>query len=262
MAWEMNRTLNQRVMEEVTNNREKDHLMIQQSRLAGMGEMVGNIAHQWRQPLNSLGLVIQDLRAAHERGEMDKAYLDNSVREGMELIRHMSLTIDDFRNFFRPNREVKEFNLKDAVDRALSFVGKSFKNNNIEIETEVMEEIRLTGHPNEYSQVVLNILGNAKEALLEGRVERPMVRLRLFMEDGSSVLTISDNAGGIPDEIMERIFDPYFTTKDEGRGTVIGLYMSKAIIEKHMGGELTVRNINGGAEFRVEVPLSPPSIKR
>ena len=89
-----------------------------------------------------------------------------------------------------------------------------------------------------------------------------MVRLRLFMEDGSSVLTISDNAGGIPDEIMERIFDPYFTTKDEGRGTGIGLYMSKAIIEKHMGGELTVRNINGGAEFRVEVPLSPPSIKR
>jgi signal transduction histidine kinase len=250
---ELNRTLEQRVLEEVAQNREKDHLMIQQDRQAAMGEMIGNIAHQWRQPLNTLGLLIQDLLHAQRYGELQGDYLEKSVHEGTEIINHMSQTIDDFRNFFRPEKEKEVFRPGETLQRALSFVEASFRNDNIPVILEAEDYVEIKGYANEYAQVLLNILNNAKDVLLEREIADPHVTIRLFSEEGRSVVTITDNAGGIREEVLGKIFEPYFTTKEQGSGTGIGLYMSKTIIEKNMQGKLTARNTGDGAEFRIEV---------
>jgi signal transduction histidine kinase len=250
---ELNLTLEQRVLEEVAKNREKDYMLLQQGRLAAMGEMIGNIAHQWRQPLNTLGLLIQDISHAYRYGEMNREYLDRSVEEGMKVINFMSRTIDDFRNFFRPDKEKILFSLREVLDTTLSFVGDSFRNNNIKIELDIQGDVDIEGYPNEYSHVLLNILTNAKDILIERGIDDPNVIIKLFRENGRSVITITDNAGGAKEDIIDKIFDPYFTTKKQGEGTGMGLYMSKMIIEKNMGGKLTARNAGSGAEFRIEV---------
>ncbi len=249
----LNRTLEQRVLAEVALNREKDQFLIQQSRQAAMGEMIGNIAHQWRQPLNTLGLLIQDLLHANKHHELSDAYLANSVHEGMAIVSYMSQTIDDFRNFFRPEKEKEPFLLREALDKAISFVEASFRNNNIAIALEARDGAEVVGYANGYAQVLLNILNNAKDALIERQVAKAEVRIRLFSEGERSVVTITDNAGGIQEDVLARIFDPYYTTKEQGMGTGIGLYMAKTIIEKNMRGKLSARNTGNGVEFRIEV---------
>ncbi len=171
----MNITLEQRVLEEVAKNREKEFMILQQGRLAAMGEMIGNIAHQWRQPLNTLGLLIQDISHAYRYGELNRDYLDKSVEDGMKIINFMSRTIDDFRNFFRPDKEKTLFNLKEVLNMTLSFIGDSFKNNNIKIELEVQGALEIEGYPNEFSHVLLNILANAKDIILERQIESRML---------------------------------------------------------------------------------------
>jgi PAS domain S-box-containing protein len=252
---EMNRNLEIIVQNEVAKNREKDLLLIQQGRLAAMGEMIGNIAHQWRQPLNAIGLVIQNMLDAYEYSELTRDYLQNQVNKATDIIQYMSQTIDDFRNFFKQNKEKQNYSLKEVLDKTLSFIEASFKNNNIQLELNVEEDIALHGYPNEYSQVLLNILNNAKDAHLKKNQFKRWVKIRAYPENEKSVVIICDNAGGIPDKIISKIFEPYFTTKEPGKGTGIGLYMSKAIIEKNMRGSLTVRNIEGGAEFRIECSI-------
>ncbi len=248
---ELNRTLERRVLEEVAKNRDKEYKLLQQGRLAAMGEMIGNIAHQWRQPLNTLGLVIQDLSHAERYGELNKEYLDRSVEEAMKTINFMSRTIDDFRNFFMPDKEKTLFSPKEVLNMTLSYVGDSFRNSNIKIELDLQGDAEIEGYPNEYSHVLLNILTNAKDAFLERGIEAPNVIIKLLCEHDRSVVTVADNAGGVRQDVLDKIFDPYFTTKDMGTG--VGLYMSKVIIEKSMGGRLTVRNTGSGAEFRIEV---------
>lgn len=233
--------------------REKERLLIQQSRLAAMGEMIGNIAHQWRQPLNNLGLIVQQLPLFNEHGELTKEFLDESVSQAMDIIQHMSKTIDDFRNYFRPHKEKTEFRIREIIDSTLSLIKDSFKNRRIGIEVVAEDDPVIYGYRNEFSQVLLNILNNARDILTERATEDPKVTIMIFSEGGRSVVTITDNAGGIPEEIKGKIFDPYFTTKGPQSGTGIGLFMSKAIIEKNMGGKLTGRNIADGAEFRIEV---------
>jgi C4-dicarboxylate-specific signal transduction histidine kinase len=249
---ELNATLEERVENEVEKRRENEQMLIHQSRLAAMGEMIGNIAHQWRQPLNAVGLIIQNMGDAFDYGELDKEYLDRTIAKSMEIIHHMSKTIDDFRNFFRPEREKHEFSVKTAVDKAVSLIDATLKNSYIRLEVDIKEDAVAYGYQNEYSQALLNVLNNAKDALLANEVKDPLIKIALFKKDDKSALAISDNAGGIPEEIIERIFEPYFTTKEQGKGTGIGLYMSKVIIENNMGGSLTVRNADGGAEFRIE----------
>ena len=171
----------------------------------------------------------------------------------MELIRHMSQTIDDFRNYFKPDREKVEFKVAEAVENTLSLIEASFKNQNIDIEVVAENDPAIHGYRNEFAQALLNILNNARDALKEREIKDPRVTITICFEDGRAVVTISDNAGGIPKEIMCKIFDPYFTTKGPQVGTGIGLFMSKSIIEKNMGGRLVVRNTADGAEFRLEV---------
>jgi signal transduction histidine kinase len=233
--------------------RQKDEILMQQSRQAALGEMIGNIAHQWRQPLNAVGLLVQDIALCYEYDNFTKEYLDGSTKKIMKLIRHMSQTIDDFRNFFTPGKEQVPFDLCKTIAKTLLLVEGSLSDKGIKIQLNSVDAQILTGYPNEFSQVLLNILNNAKDAFSGQTVDDPSVTVWVGSEQGRSVVTIADNAGGIPEGIIDRIFEPYFTTKEQGKGTGIGLYMSKKLVEKTMNGSLTVRNTGRGAEFRIEV---------
>ncbi|HBG05161.1 MAG: hypothetical protein A2075_02760 [Geobacteraceae bacterium GWC2_58_44] len=251
---EVNLSLEQRVAETVLESRKKDEILIQQGRQAAMGEMIGNIAHQWRQPLNTLGLIVQELQMTYGRDEFNKETLETSVKKAMGLITHMSKTIEDFRNYFKPEKEKMPFNVNQAVATTLSLVEPSFKNLDINIEVIEKDDTDIYGYANEYSQVLLNILLNCKDAFEECDVDkRRVIVITVFKENNNSVVTVSDNAGGIPEKVIGKIFDPYFSTKGPDKGTGIGLFMAKTIIEKNMGGRLAVRNAADGAEFRIEV---------
>ncbi|ACM22126.1 sensor histidine kinase, PAS domain-containing [Geotalea daltonii FRC-32] len=250
---ELNRSLEVRIVKAVDEVRRKDEMLILQDRLAVMGEMINNIAHQWRQPLNSLGLLTQQLPIFYDSGKLSREFLVENTVKGMELIQHMSRTIDDFRNFFRSDKEKVTFSVNQLTARTLSLVEKSFKDQKIGIALNLEGDPILTGYPNEYAQVLLNIFMNARDALLSRSVDNALISIHAFAEGGKTVVTITDNAGGVAEEIMGKLFDPYFTTKGPDKGTGIGLFMSKTIVEKNMGGRLTVRNTGNGAEFRIEI---------
>ena len=250
---EFNQILEKRVREEVVKNRQKDFLLIRQSRQAAMGEMIGNIAHQWRQPLTTIALLIQDLSENYCYGDFNQEYLDKTVDHAMQVIQFMSSTIDDFRNFFKPDKLKESFLIGEAIRKTISFTGPSLKDKNIHVDLETDDTLYITGYPNEYAQVLFSIINNAKDALLEKGVKNPLIVIKASNQQGKSVVTIADNAGGIPEDVFDKIFDPYFTTKELGKGTGVGLYMAKTIIEKHMGGKLSARNNAEGAEFRIEV---------
>ncbi|SNB44917.1 PAS domain-containing sensor histidine kinase [Geobacter sp. DSM 9736] len=232
--------------------REKEHMLIHQSRMAAMGEMISNIAHQWRQPLNSLGLLVQGLPLLHRKDVLNEESLGKAVKMAMELITHMSGTIDDFRNFFKPEREKVHFRLGDVVTDGIKLIEAAFKSRQIDITVHCEEDPEIYGYPSEYAQVVLNILSNAKDAFEERRTSDPQVFVTISTRYSRSLLTIRDNAGGIEEGIIGKVFEPYFTTKGS-QGTGIGLFMAKNIIEKNMGGRIGVRNTEQGAEFFIEV---------
>ncbi len=233
--------------------RQNDQLMIQQSRMAAMGEMLGNIAHQWRQPLNVLGLHVQELLLNSKHGKLTEEVLDNGVTKSMEIIKHMSKTIDDFRDFLAPEKEKKPFQVDQVIKKTVSLIECSLKERKISIDISTTGEPQINGYSNEYGQVILNILMNAMGVLVETEKRDGRITVRSLTENGRAVVTITDNGGGIKEEIIDKIFDAYFTTKPLGKGTGVGLFMSSAIIEKSMGGRLTVRNVEDGAEFRIEV---------
>jgi len=242
-----------RIHEAVVELRKKDDILIQQSRLTAIGEMISNIAHQWRQPLNNIGLIVQNIQLAYKAHDLTVEELDANIAETLKCLQHISETIDDFRNFFSYESESSTFFINDIVCRALNFINPALKRKGIKVQVEEELEVMTDGYPNEYMQALLNILLNARDALVEHKVDNSLVNIRLFHENGRSVVTVTDNGGGIADDIMPKIFDPYFTTKKQIYGAGIGLYMAKMIIEKKMGGSLKVRNVDGGAEFRIEV---------
>jgi C4-dicarboxylate-specific signal transduction histidine kinase len=204
--------------------------------------------------LNLLGLIIQELPMTYELDALTRENLDASVKKATQVIHHMSQTIDDFRNFFSPDKEKVLFKANDIVTKTVSLIEGSFRDQRITIEIRGADDIFIYGYQNEYSQVILNILINARDAFIERRTDEPRgVIIALFREDDRTVATIADNAGGIDADIMEKIFDPYFTTKGPDKGTGVGLFMSKTIIEKNMNGRLSARNSGKGAEFKIEV---------
>jgi signal transduction histidine kinase len=232
---------------------EKEQLLLKQGRQAAMGEMIGNIAHQWRQPLSALGLLIQQMPLNLEKGMLDKKGLEDCVKKSMGLINHLSSTIDDFRNFFRTDKVKVKFRVNAEVKRTLLLLEGSFATQRISVEVDENNDPFIYGYPNEFSQVLLNILTNAKDEFSKKTIVDPRVRITLSGNNGRSAVTIADNAGGIPEENMGKIFNPYFTTKEPQAGTGVGLFMSKTIIEKNMGGTLSVRNVDSGAEFTIEI---------
>ena len=239
-----------RALEEV---RERDRMLIQQNRMAAMGELVMNIAHQWRQPLNFLALLVQEQAMQYrQEGTSQEDFIANT-KKAMEVINNMSRTIDNFGGFFRPDDERGSFRVNDVLTKVIAMIGASFKELQVSIETTGQEDLVIHGYRNEFTQVLINILLNARDAFLEHPIANPRITIHMAREDKIGIVTILDNAGGVPDAIIDRIFDPYYTTKGPGKGAGIGLYMAKTLIERHMHGSLTVRNIGGGAEFRIEI---------
>ena len=252
---EFQATLEKKIKNAIEEVREKENMLIAQSRLATMGEMIGNIAHQWRQPLTAVGIIIQNYEDAYEDGILDMEYLEKHSDIVMDILTQMSRTIDDFRNFFKPNKLIQEFNIKNVIEKTVGFLEASFRVSSIKLELNLDETCFINGFPNEYSQVILNLLNNSKDVLKERniQIENRKIIISLYKENGKSVVTVVDTGGGIPEDIIGRIFEPYFTTKDDETGTGMGLYMSKIIIEDNMKGKLTARNIQDGAEFRIEI---------
>ena len=251
---ELNRELEERVGAAVAGLRQKDQMLITQNRQAAMGEMIGNIAHQWRQPLNALSLVLINLGDAQRFGELTGEGLERSLAKGALLIEKMSSTINDFSYFFKQGKTMAGFSALDQIQGVVALVEAGFEAVNAAIRIEAAEDLTLYGFPNEYSQVLLNLLSNAKQAIQDSPGTPGLVRIGLVREDGMGVLTVGDNGPGIAEDLLDRIFEPYFSTRASGTG--IGLYMSKQIIEESLGGRITARNFQGGAEFSVRVPLA------
>ncbi|TGK18758.1 PAS domain S-box protein [Leptospira fluminis] len=250
----LNKSLEARIDREMSLRRERERTLEAQSRMAAMGEMIGNIAHQWRQPLNAISILIQEMEFAYTEQESNEKYIQDTTSRILDLLQSMSQTIDDFRNFYKPNKEKETFSLRNTVEKSLSLVAASMKNQNIKIETHFSGNDTAYGYPNELAQVLLNILSNAKDALLQHKPEVPSILVRIFSEENRKIVVIKDNGGGFDSSVGDKIFLPYFSTKEQGAGVGLGLYMSKAIVEKNMGGKLTASSDGVGAEFRIELP--------
>jgi signal transduction histidine kinase len=251
----LNANLEQRVAEEVEKNLEKDRFLIHQARFAAMGEMLNNIAHQWRQPLNNVGLLLQCAQLDYDDGGLDRSAFKQLVAKCMEILQFMSQTIDDFQVFFKPMRERELFDPYSMLEKALSLVRSNFEKRGISINVKNYGTTVMLGFGNEFTQAILNILNNAGDVLTERGIAKPFIEILCSHENSMNIIDIRDNGGGITLDIMDKIFDPYFTTKFMSQGTGIGLYMTKMIIEKNMGGKITVRNTEEGAEFIIELPV-------
>lgn len=241
---QLNRNLEIKVQHEVEQSRQKDQIMFRQSRLASMGEMIGNIAHQWRQPLSAMVLIIQSFQMKRLAGlELNDEFIDKQVNEGIQLASLMSHTIDDFRNFFKPNHSEEEFSVKDTVLYSLKLVQEYYAKSGIDIFLNCTHDVHVSGYANEFSQVIMNFFSNAKDALEVREIEEKFIEVLITKEADNAVISVIDNGGGISDEVQDRMFEPYFTTKHKASGTGIGLYMSKQIIEKQMQGSISGTNI-------------------
>ena len=247
----INSSLEERIADAISELRKKDNLLLQQSKLAAMGELLNNIAHQWRQPLNNIAVSIQTMQLLSKAGELSQEEMDRDIKAVMDIIFYMSGTIDDFRGFFIKDREKREFVLQEVVEKTLNLLRSALDDKGIMVSVTGEPDIRAIGYPNEYAQTLMNILYNARDALLEQQVAEPRISIFIHQKDSRSVLTVSDNGGGIPNQILPQIFEPYVTTKGPGQGTGIGLYMAKTMIERNMGGTLTAHNSAEGAEFRI-----------
>lgn len=236
---------------------EKQAIMFQQSKLASMGEMIGNIAHQWRQPLNTLSLLIQKIGIFYQRGLLDEKTLTKELHKSRGIINGMSSTIDDFRDFFKPNKEKSDFLIEEAINKAYLIIKPNLENNNISYQLKIKPNgLKIHGYMNEFSQVMINLFNNSKDALIERKILDATIWVNVFEEKGVVYIDTCDNAGGIDSDVIDRIFEPYFTTKEEGKGTGIGLYMSKNIIQSHMLGSLSAYNKDKGSCLRIELPTA------
>ena len=238
---------------------QKQHdMLIKQSKMATMGEMIGNISHQMKQPLNAISLSILTLEMHHNNDLLDDSKMIKSKEKITRLTEYLSDTIDNFRDFFNPNKVKTIFKIKDCIDDSIGIAGATLKDNFINTTFDIDETLNIDGFQNELSQVVINILNNAKDALVSNKTKQPTINIKARKVLNSIAIEISDNAGGIDEDIISKIFDSYFTTKDEDKGTGLGLYMSKEIIE-NMGGDLTVSNhhdCDDGAVFTIKLPIN------
>lgn len=249
---ELNRTLEQRVYDEVIKARKQEQTLIQKSKFIALGEMISNIAHQWRQPLSELSSIIMSIKLRYTLNRLDTDTMQTKTNEAEQILDYMSKTIDDFRNFFMPKKEKKEFFIADAINAVMSIIGSSAKSRAIRINIDVTSNEKILGYKNEFEQALLNIITNAKQILKQKKqIANPYISITLGKEDNYIFIRIEDNGGGIQITPIEKIFEPYVTTKEDSGGTGIGLYMTKLIIEKSMGGILHVENTKEGAKFEI-----------
>jgi len=228
---------------------------IEKSKFIALGEMISNIAHQWRQPLSELSAIIMNIKFRYILGKLDEEMMSEKSKDAEKLLDYMSNTIDDFRNFFKPDKEKKDFDIKESLEDILRIIGKTIKNRHIQLQLDIKDVIRIYGYENEFKQVILNILTNAKDILVETKRRNPYIKISMKKEKNRYRICIDDNGGGVQIKPIEKIFEPYVSTKGDANGTGIGLYMSKIIIEKNMNGRLSVRNTKFGTKFTITLPL-------
>lgn len=234
---------------DVTELKQKDELLIAQSRNAAMGEMISMIAHQWRQPLSAISMGANNLLVQIALGKLDKDKVEKYSNRIIAQTKHLSKTIDDFRSFFKPDKKISQIDIKEVIENTLTIVEESLKSNDIELDMSFETDQKVKAYPRELMQVFINIINNAKDAIIKNREGKALISIRVY-ENGKYVnIDISDTGGGIKADMLPKIFDPYFSTKDEQTGTGLGLYMSKMIIEKHLNGILDVSNKDKGTCF-------------
>ena len=242
--------------EQLLRNQEN---IIRSEKMASMGEMIGNIAHQWRQPLQAISILTQKLQITKMiNGTITDEDIESMENKVAEQLDYLSDTIETFRNFIKEDKKKEEAILQKRIDNVLNLIGAAFKNKHIKIINNIdySEPIKLTLILGELSQAIINILNNAKDVLLEKKIRDAWIKIDLVKEENKVIITIEDNAGGIPEEMIHKIFEPYFTTKHKSKGTGLGLHMSYKIIVESLKGDLYVENTQNGAKFFIELPLS------
>jgi len=238
-----------KVEEEINKRKEKETMLLQQSRLAAIGEMIDAVAHQWKQPLNNISMRAGILRFDYEDGVIDKEYINKFDKNISTQIIHMSDTLDEFRTFFRPDKTIKEFNIKEMIDKVLILIKDEFKQYDIQISVNNICDFNLIGIENEFRHLILNVLNNAKDAFIEKNIQIRHIDINIVHENKMNKIEIVDNAGGIPESLIKDIFKANYTTKQSGTG--IGLYMSQLIANKH-NGILKANNVKEGSKFTIE----------
>ncbi len=260
---ELNNYLEIKVSKEVAQNRKKDIIMFQQARFASLGEMLNNIAHQWRQPLGSLTMIVQGFQTKSDLGKLTPEYIDDKVKDALMLANNMSNTLEDFKNFFRPDKTRKEFFIKECLEHSFELSKYILDENGIKSILEIRKDIKINTFYNELSHVFLNLINNSKDAFLSTDVDKNdrIIKVITKLHKGTLHISFIDNGGGIPDEVAPKIFEPYYTTKYKSAGTGIGLYMSKQIIEKHMDGIISQKNIMHKIDGKINYKCSLFTIK-
>ena len=241
---------------DVTDNIEREKQLLVQTKYAQMGEMIGMIAHQWRQPLSAIAASASSLLVKQVINEMDEKSLEKGLNDIVGLTEHLSRTINDFRDFFKNEKKKTDVRLEDLVKGSIQIIDSIFIAKNITLNTEYLCDEKITTYANEVKQVILNILKNAQEIIEEKNISKPIISIKTYLENEKYCISIEDNAGGISTAIIDKIFEPYYTTKSSLNGTGLGLYMSKTIIEEHCKGSLEARNVNEGAMFIISMNRS------
>lgn len=250
----LNDSLQVRIDEAVLENQKHERMLIQQSKMAAMGEMLESIAHQWRQPLNILGLSLTKMEMEQELGIVDKQTLEEQFGVMNKQVQYMSQTIDDFRSFYQKDKHAVTISVQEMIDDIEVLMTPLLQSKSITLQNRCDMDIMITTYPNELKQVLLNLLNNAKDALMSCTCDVKEIEVSVHEEPDAVCIHIADNAKGIDPKIIDRIFEPYFTTKFESKGTGIGLYMSKIIIEEHMQGSIHAENRENGALFVITLP--------
>jgi len=249
---EFNSMLQSKIDTALKEAKKKDRALLQQSRLAQMGEMISMIAHQWRQPLCEISGIFMEMETAAKYDKVDTKFVQNSSKDGTKIINYMSKTIDDFRDFFKPAKTKEVFSLTQACKEAITLASASLKNKNIMLDLDAKEDLHVKGYASEFAQVILNLILNAKDVLIERNIENPHIFIKIKKNTTHTLVSVSDNAGGIAEHILQKVFDPYFSTK-KASGTGLGLYMSKMIIEENMNSKIAVTNDEKGALFCIKI---------
>lgn len=251
---DLNESLEARIQEAIEKNKEQEELMIAQSRHAAMGEMISMIAHQWRQPISAISMGANNMLADIQFEDIDPKVFEELSNDIIDQTKYLTKTIDDFRDFFKPTKERVSVYPAEIIEESLAIISKSIENSNITLTKKIDQTSEIQTYSRELLQVLINILKNAKEAFEKSPTDNKTIAIELHEDDDNIYIIISDNAGGIPEDIRNKIFDPYFSTKKEKNGTGLGLYMSKTIIDKHLYGKISVENLHGGAQFTLTLP--------
>ncbi len=255
---ELNKDLQLRVQKEIglklkkqKEANEKERILVHQSKLASMGEMIGNIAHQWRQPLTELSSVLINMELFFERGKLTKDRLSTKIEDANTQINFMSKTIDDFRNFFSSGKQKETLSVSVPIKKVQKLMSASLKNNGIEFIIDIKEDFHIFAYPNEMTQALLNLVSNAKDILIERKIKGAAINIVAYSDNSKHIIEVTDNARGINITPIDKIFEPYFSTKHATSGTGIGLYMTKIIVEKNNAGKILVDNGDKGAVFKI-----------